>query len=215
MVGHNFRVTLGRMVDKSWKLGDGPGHWLYELYDGLRRGLNQRITGRLARLALDDSPGVVIEAGSGTGFATTLFAEEPNATLSIAVDYDLAALQEGRKTDPTLVAVVADVHRLPFRRESAQLVWNSSTIEHLDDQAAVTQEMARVVRPGGSVFVGVPFKWGPLFFQRWIAGTGVGVWLGTVYGAADVSSWLRGADCTPYADWRYFFRFFVGVIGRK
>jgi SAM-dependent methyltransferase len=203
------------MVDQSWTLGGGPGHWLYEIYDGLRRGLNKRITGRLARLALDGSPGIVIEAGSGTGFATTLFAEEKNAMLSIAVDYDLAALKEGRKTDANLVAVVADVHHLPFRDGVAQLVWNSSTIEHLDDQAAVTQEMARVVKSGGAVFVGVPYKWGPLFFQRWIAGTGVGVWLGTVYGAADVSGWLRGANCDPFADWRYFFRFFVGVIGRK
>lgn len=203
------------MVDKSWTLGGGPGHWLYELYDGLRRGLNKRITGRLAHLALDESPGIVIEAGSGTGFATTLFAEEPNATLSIAVDYDLAALREGRKSNQNLAAVVADVHRLPFRAGTAQLVWNSSTIEHLDDQAAVTKEMARVVRKGGAVFVGVPYQWGPLFFQRWIASTGVGVWLGTVYGTREVCGWLREAGCTPYASWRYFFWFFVGVIGRK
>jgi ubiquinone/menaquinone biosynthesis C-methylase UbiE len=113
------------------------------------------------------------------------------------------------------VAVVADVHHLPFRDGAAQSVWNSSTIEHLDDQAAVTKEMARVVKLGGAVFVGVPYKWGPLFFQKWIAETGVGVWLGTVYGAADVRSWLRGANCDPFADWRYFFRFFVGVIARK
>lgn len=201
-------------VDKSWQLGSGPGFWLYELYDRLRRGLNQQITARLAELGLGE-PGIVIEAGSGTGYATTLLAQHPRAILSIAVDYDPAALAEGRKTHPGLCAVVADVHHLPFKNGAAGVVWNSSTIEHLPNQAIVAAEMARVLRPGGLLFIGVPYKAGPLFFQRWIPTTGVGIWLGTVFNQGEVEAWMRGAACQPIAAWTYFFRFFIGVAGKK
>ena len=202
------------MVDKSWQMAGGPGNWLYEFYDWLRRGLNHRITSRLVRIGLSQA-GIVIEAGSGTGFASSLLREYPGVMLSIAVDYDIEALREGRKIDPDLCAVVADINRLPFKKDGVQIIWNSSTIEHLPDQAHVVREMSRVTRPGGAVFVGVPYKWGPLFFQRWIPNTGIGIWLGTVYGQEDVAGWLRSAGCIPLDSWRYFFWFFIGVIGRK
>lgn len=202
------------MVDKSWQMAGGPGHWLYEFYDGLRRGLNRQIVGRLAAKAMTQ-PGMVIEAGSGPGFATTLFSTEKNVTLSIALDYDYEALHEGRKTNPNLPAVVADIHQLPFKQGSVRLIWNSSTIEHLPDQRKAVQEMGRLIPSGGYIFVGVPYKFGPLFFQRWIPNTGVGVWLGTVYNRGEIESWLRAAGCDPVDSWRYFFWFFIGVLARK
>lgn len=202
------------MVDKSWQMAGGPGNWLYEFYDWLRRGLNRQIVGRLYAKTFTH-PGIVIEAGSGPGFATNLFAEENKVTLSVAVDYDYEALHEGRKTRPDLPAVVADIYHLPFRPGSVRLIWNSSTIEHLPDQRKAVQEMARLIPSGGHIFVGVPYQYGPLFFQRWIPNTGVGIWLGTVYKRAEVESWLRAAGCEPVDSWRYFFWFFIGVLGRK
>ncbi|MFP4323514.1 MAG: class I SAM-dependent methyltransferase [Anaerolineales bacterium] len=200
------------MPDNSWRLGSGPGHPLYELYDALRRRLNGRITGWMAARALQGG-GIAIEAGSGTGYASSLLAA--HARLSIAVDNDPAALAAGRAERPGLVGVVADIRQLPFRADAAQLVWNSSTVEHLPDPAQVVAEMARVAAPAGTVYVGVPWRRGPLFFQRWIANTALGVWLGTVYGRADVENWLRAAGCAPYDAWQYFVGFFVGVAGRK
>ncbi len=200
--------------DQSWQMAGGPGHLLYEVYDWLRRGLNGRITRWLAARALTE-PGMVIEAGSGPGYASGLLAEHPAARLSIAVDNDPAALAAGRALRPDLVGVVADIRHLPFKPGAARLVWNSSTVEHLPDPAQVVTEMARVTAPGGTVFVGVPYRRGPLFFQRWIPGSAMGVWLGTVYTRADVSDWLRAAGCAPYAAWYYFLGFFVGVAGRK
>ncbi len=202
------------MVDKSWQMAGGPGHWLYEFYDWLRRRLNRQIVARLAQQAMTQ-PGIVIEAGSGTGFATNLFTEEKNIQLSIAADYDYEALHEGRKINPTLPAVVADIHRLPFKKGSIRLIWNSSTIEHLPDQHKAVLEMVRLIPSGGFIFVGVPYKYGPLFFQRWIPNTGVGVWLGTVYNRAEVETWLREAGCEPMDSWRYFFWFFIGVMAQK
>jgi SAM-dependent methyltransferase len=199
--------------DKSWQLGR-PRSLSYRLYDGARRRLNGRITRHLTRIALARG-GVVIEAGSGTGFATGLLAENPAVSLSIAVDYDLEALQEGRRANPHLCAVVADVHHLPFRDGCAQLVWNSSTIEHLPDPARVAIEMGRVTRAGGVVYIGVPYRRGALFFQRFIAQSAVGVWLGTVYGRGEVEAWLNGAACRPLGAWTYFGTFFLGVWGEK
>jgi SAM-dependent methyltransferase len=202
------------MVDKSWQMAGGPGSLLYEAYDTLRRGLNRQIVKRLHRHAFTQ-PGIVIEAGSGPGFATQRFGEENNVTLSVAVDYDYEALHEGRKSRPDLPAVVADIYHLPFKTGSVRLIWNSSTIEHLPDQRQAVQEMARLLPSNAYIFVGVPYRNGPLFFQRWIPETGVGIWLGTVYRRADVESWLREAGCEPVDHWRYFFWFFMGVMGRK
>lgn len=200
------------MVDKSWQMAGGPGNPLYELYDGLRRGLNRQLTNRLATLALHER-GIVIEAGSGTGVATLLLSEHPNAQLAVAVDNDIEALYEGRRFAPELCAVVADINHLPFKTGSAQLVWNSSTIEHLPDQAQVTAEMGRVSR--AYLFIGVPYKWGPLFFQRFVAQTGLGIWLGTVFDRRDIEGWLSAAGFRPLREWRYFWWFFIGIFARR
>src|SRR5690606_41631977 len=68
---------LRHMVDKSWQMAGGPGNWLYEFYDWLRRRLNHRITARLVNIGLSE-PGIVVEAGSGTGFASTLMRDYTN-----------------------------------------------------------------------------------------------------------------------------------------
>jgi SAM-dependent methyltransferase len=200
---------------RSWQILGGPRSLLYSIFDLQRRWLNRRLVRYLASVALRDGDNRVLEAGSGPGFASWLFAQCSQVRLSVAVDLDVEAIREGRKLNPGRSVIVADLYKLPFRSQSFDLVWNSSTLEHLAFPDAALEEMRRVVRDEGYVFVGTPYLLGPLGFQPLIKNTPLGVWIGPVFGRATLLQMLRHHGFTPVSTRTYFFRFFVGVVGRK
>lgn len=204
-------------VDHSWRLGKA-GSPIYRLYDRLRGGVNhglvRYLTASLGRLGLPD--GVrVLEAGSGPAFASSLLARASAFGMSAALDYDPAALGEGRRRDPALRAVAGDLMRLPFADASFDLVWNSSTLEHLPDRDGALREMVRITKPGGGVFIGVPYAYGPLGVQRTIPNTKAGAWIGTVFTRAALDTFVLRAGLIPIDHRVYFYRFFMGVLARK
>lgn len=186
---------------------------VYSLYDRLRRGVSRNLVAYFQKNGV--RMGRVLEAGSGPAFTTSLLAGAPGVKCAAAVDLDPASLQEGRKRDPALRAAAGDVYALPFPDGSFDLVWNSSTLEHLSNMDAGLLEMVRVCRPGGHVFVGVPYRWGPLWFQPFVKGTRAGDWLGPVFTTHWLVSWFFAAGLKPQSMHFYFFGFFVGILGRK
>lgn len=65
------------------------------------------------------------------------------------VNVDIAAQGPG--------AVVADAHDLPFRDCSFDLVISSDSLEHFHDPAQALREVSRVLTPGGTLVIWVPF----------------------------------------------------------
>jgi SAM-dependent methyltransferase len=191
-------------VSDLWTLGR-PATPPYRLFDALRRCLNARLVEYFARRVRARR---ALEAGSGPGFASSLMN-------GLAMDIDIEALKEGRRRSPDLRAVVGDVYAMPFRSASFDLVWNSSTLEHLADFDRALAEMARLVPRNGHVFVGVPYRWGPLGFQTLIRRTRLGVWLGDVFSRRELSIRFRRAHLRPVDTRLYFFHFFVGVLACK
>ncbi|HTU01665.1 MAG TPA: class I SAM-dependent methyltransferase [Candidatus Sulfotelmatobacter sp.] len=76
----------------------------------------------------------------------------------------------GRNWGPTVIGmdvsphpqvkVLGDGHRLPFRDDQLDAVLCTGVLEHVEDAERVTAEIWRVLRPGGLVYVAVPFLQG-------------------------------------------------------
>ncbi len=196
---------------KSWGFIGGPDSVTYRLYDWVRQRLNHRLASYLAKRAL---PGVALEAGAGTAFATSILRRQPGV-FAVALDVDAEPLQEALKRDPGLTVVIGSLYNLPFKDGSCDLVWNNSTMEHLDDQGSALAEMQRVAAVGGHVFVGVPYRWGPLGFQPWVSGTPFGVWLGPVASGRELRQRIKQARLVPLQVLRYGWRCFLGVLAEK
>ncbi len=199
---------------KSWQLGE-PRSLLYRLFDTFRRSLDRNLVRYLVSSINKDKDKILMEAGSGPGYASSLLAKVPGVKLSIALDIDPRVLAEARRRDRTIPAVIADLNQLPFKSASFDLVWNSSTLEHLEDPLPALLEISRLIKEGGHIFIGVPNLHGPLGVQRLIPQTSAGVWIGTVFNHEALNKLLQSAGFYEKAFLKYFYSFFIGVFGEK
>jgi SAM-dependent methyltransferase len=202
-------------IGKSWQFFGGASFLSYKLFDTLRRQVNRKLVTYLCTKAILKKESLVLEAGSGPGYSSSLFARDRDMGLSIAVDIDPEALCEARRRNGTLPVVIADLYHLPFKSGTFDLTWNSSTLEHLEKMDSSLREMARVTTRNGYVFVGVPYRWGPLGVQMWIKRTSIGIWIGPVFSKSELANSMRQAGLEPENTILYFFRFFVGSLARK
>lgn len=80
-------------------------------------------------------------------------------------------LPAGHSAAQPAVQLLADIERLPFADASVDGVICTYVLEHVGDARACMDEIARVVRPGGAVYVTVPFLFpthpDPLDRWRW------------------------------------------------
>lgn len=102
----------------------------------------------------DGYPDRVLDAGCGRGEILAEFKR-----FGFPVDYYGVDLGVGDSTWEFKVSALADLHRLPFRNESFDKIICNQVLEHLDEPDAALREMARVLRPGGRLFLSVPFVW--------------------------------------------------------
>jgi len=116
------------------------------VYDPFERARTQRIRSELK--------GVVVNLGAKS-------AQWGEQVLNV----DLVAPREGA------LDALADIHRLPFADGSLDVVICTYVLEHVADARACIAEIARVVKPGGNVFISVPFLFpnhpDPLDHVRW------------------------------------------------
>lgn len=69
------------------------------------------------------------------------------------------------------VAIICDARRLPFKDASIDMIICESMLEHVPDPQAVVAEISRVVKPGGYLYIAVPFLYpfhaSPSDYHRW------------------------------------------------
>ncbi len=97
------------------------------------------------------------DVGCGANLTYDLKAAE-NGTRVTAVDFSGTFLAMAPR-HPGIALVQGDVTELPFRDGHFDAVVCSETLEHVSDDAAAVNEIARILRPGGWLFVTVPNLW--------------------------------------------------------
>src|SRR5882757_784407 len=102
----------------------------------------------------DGQPDRVLDAGCGRGEILGEFKR-----FGVDVDYYGVDLGVGDPTWKFRVSAVADLHDLPFKSGSFDKIICSQVLEHVDDPQTVLGELGRVLRPGGRMYLSVPFLW--------------------------------------------------------
>lgn len=125
-----------------------------------RRSLEQRRFRLIAGLLPSRGIRRVLDAGCGSGWLSEMLARRGFSTTALDLGFDSlrrASMRLKGKGLP-LPCVLGDVFRLPFGDASFDAAVASEILEHLDDPAAALTEIARVVRPGGTVVISTPYR---------------------------------------------------------
>ena len=89
----------------------------------------------------------VVDLGCGPPSKRAPVCNEVGAENYLGIDYDI-------ENEPNLVA---DVARMPFADRALALVRSFSLFEHTYNYKEIMDDIHRVLRPGGSLFIQVPF----------------------------------------------------------
>jgi ubiquinone/menaquinone biosynthesis C-methylase UbiE len=111
---------------------------------------------RDAALGLLDSKATIVDIGCGTGKSAATIA--PFVGKVIGVDHSRAMLAKAKHRAKELGLKncdfrLADWHKLPVKTNSADAAWSTMALHHEEDPTILLKEMARVVKPGGSVLI--------------------------------------------------------------
>ena len=100
----------------------------------------------------------VLDVGGGPGYFADAF--EARGATYVALDADAGELSlHGR--DPGPRTVLGDGARLPFGSAAFDIAYSSNVAEHVRQPWAMADEMVRVTRPGGLVFLSYTLWYGP------------------------------------------------------
>ncbi len=207
-----FDLTMAD--DDSWKFFGKEKGFFYSVYDNTRNSLSRKLVEYIIGKSYGKEGLVVVEGGSGPGQGSVFMSMKKRVKHAIALDHDVNALGMGKKTNPKLSKVAGDLTMLPFKDKSVDILWNSSTMEHLDKEELDKSlgEISRVLKDDGFVFIGVPYRYGPLGLSVFM-GKGMKEWTGKLFSKNELRERVKGFRVVS---WRiYFFRFFVGAVLKK
>lgn len=151
MASEQFRATLSR----SWRLfrdfqveQSDPARFYGSLAADSVAQLNS-----FAQL----SGANVLDVGGGPGYFADAF--RGAGAHYRALDSDVGELAELGNPEPG--TVVGSGMALPFRDHSFDVTYSSNVLEHVNRPWTMADEMVRVTKPGGIVFLSFTLWWGP------------------------------------------------------
>ncbi len=157
----------------------------------------------------------IAEVACGSGFAAHLLAKQNGVSLSLAADLNQEDFRQANIPDFRASFLLMDLFRPSARAGSMDLVWNSSSVEELEEPEKAVRSMAWLAKVGGLVFVGVPSRTGAAGWLRLLPSRRAKLWLGRVYSRADLRLLLTVAGLTVKKETTYLFGTFIGVLAQK
>jgi ubiquinone/menaquinone biosynthesis C-methylase UbiE len=114
------------------------------------RGFRRFLAPVLADIAAGRSGLRIVDCGAGTGHNLAMLARHGRV---VAFDITPGGLTRARAAGRPLVR--ADITRIPFRGETFDVATSFDVLQCVPDDEGAVREMARIVRPGGTVLLTV------------------------------------------------------------
>ncbi len=113
----------------------------------------------------------VLEIGCGRGGFSCWLAKRANIREQVAMDYSQGAVDKARDYAaavglPSIVWEHGDIQNIARQDQTFDTVVSCETIEHVPDPARAVRELARILRPGGRLFLTTPNYMGTLGLYR-------------------------------------------------
>lgn len=98
----------------------------------------------------------VLDAACGEGYGSYLLSQSATAVTGLDLDEDAIEHARQRYRADNLSFDCGDATRLPYERDSFDVVVSFETLEHLEAQDALLAELRRVLRPEGFLVISSP-----------------------------------------------------------
>lgn len=138
---------------------------------------DERVIEKMAAVSGAREEMTVADVGTGTGFVAAGIA--PRVEKVIGIDNSPAMLEMARENLRSLgienvELSTGDITALPLEDSSVDAAFANMVLHHAKNPAAMLREMARIVRPGGTVAITDEAK----HSFEWMRGEHADVWLG-------------------------------------
>lgn len=122
----------------------------------------------------------------------------PGARRKVGIDIEETTVERAKNSGGDFHCLCADVRALPFASESFDVVVSTSTLDHFEEPGDLRRslrELARIVRPGGSLLVILDNPFNPLYHPlKWITRRGLSPFrLGHTISRRQLAAELRAA----------------------
>ncbi|MDQ2056289.1 class I SAM-dependent methyltransferase [Halobellus sp. H-GB7] len=140
--------------------------------EGRDRGMEERhwhtAKHALARMPIE-SGDTVLDLGCGSGYAGRALRDTQDAGRVYGLDGspEMAHNAQSYTDDPNVAYLVGDFDELPFADDSVDHVWSMEAFYYASDPEHTLEEVARILRPGGTFYCAVNYYEENVYSHEW------------------------------------------------